>query len=286
MKVCVVAGAQDGELEERCAAVCAAAGIELVAIDPWMFDFSNVLALDDGDVLLRLDMTASGARVERYLFRPGLRTLHRTPLGPLQVINDPAFHLHRAGVPLLRPWPVTQLAPSVLSGAVEHLGGFPVVVSGHGACVGTGALVAWSDADLVATVRHFASEGKSGVLFAYPPAGELWRVTVLDEALLVCAHEPWDGHPATVPCFDDPTAFTTAVPGSVQRLASQVAMAMGLRAVSVDVLDVEGADPLVIDVRFPLDLAELFDVGEAAGIDVLARVLEALCGVPLSAGRT
>jgi hypothetical protein len=173
--------------------------------------------------------------------------------------------------------------------------------------VGTGALVAWNDADLVGTVRHFASEGRSCVLFAYPPAGELWRVTVLDNAILVAAHEPWDGHPATVPCFDliggeethlgDKTAkpvfsstfdtsFTTAVPTHVQQLAARVAMAMGLRAVSVDVLVADDAAPLVIDVRFPVDLTELFDVGEATGVDLLARVLEALCGVPLSAGRT
>jgi hypothetical protein len=276
MKVCVVAGTHD--VLQRCAAVCAGVGVELLAIDPWDFDFRASPVLDDGDALLRLDLTPMGGRVERSLFRPGLRTLHRSPLGPLQVINDPAFHLRRAGLPMQQPWPVTHHGTSVLLNAVAHLGGFPVVVSGHGTCVGTGVLVAWNDADLLGIVRHVASDDRSCVLFAYPPAGEVWRVTVLDDALLVAAHGPWDGHPATAPCFDDVASFTSTAPVTVQHLATKAAMAMGLRAASVDVLVPEGNDaPLVVDVG-ALDLTDLVDVGEAVGVDVIARVMHALCG--------
>lgn len=281
MKVYVVASVHDTALLERCAAICAELDVTLQVIDPWTFDFCAPPLLDEGDALLRFELSTTGARVERHLFRPGLRTLHHTPLGPLHIVNDPAFHLRRAGVPMQKPWPVTQHASSVLHAAVEGLGGFPVVVSGHGTCVGTGALVAWNDADLLGTVRHLASTGHSCVLFAYPPAGELWRLSVLDGELLVAAHEPFDGHPATVPCFDDPATFTNSAPHHLVQLAVQAARAMGVRAATVDVLDVislvDGAGtPLVLDIASPLDLHELIDVGGATGVDVLARVVRAL----------
>lgn len=270
MKVCVVSSASRSDLLRTCASVCAMASRTLVVVDPWTFDFASPEPLAGDDVLLRLDPGGLAARVERHLFRPDLRTLHRTPLGPLQVTNDLAFHLRRAGVPMPLPWPVTHDDPDVLNRAVDALGGFPVLVSPHGGCAGTGVLVAWNDADLAGIVRHFDVDAGSALLFAMPPAGALWRVTVVDDAVVLACQGLWDGHPATVPELGAASA-PHAVPQVVVAHAAQAARAVGLRAATVDVLVADDA-PLVIDVGGALELCAVHHAP-----DVLARLLEALC---------
>lgn len=228
--------------------------------------------LPRGSVLYAPATTARALRLEELLWNPGVGTIYRGALGPLQQVHAGPAVLALAGVPAPRSVPFTSLDPSTLGPVVDALGGFPLVLRYPGYSGGRGIVRVDSRASLYSALEHAVASGSQPVLVEYVAEAESWRVAVVGGRAVggVRGAIPPDDFRSVE--SEAPEDYTASIADALATCAIAATEANGVLAAGVDLLRTPDGRVVVLEANVPFYFAHL----ERHGIDVAGPLVDAL----------
>ncbi len=160
---------------------CLTRSIDYQEIHAPLFDYRDERQLEPGDLLYRPAVSFTAIRVEQFLYADGVSTFYADPEGVYFNPMAAAMLFQRAGLDI----PLTFYCPTpdrgLLSGYVDRLGGFPVVVKMLGYSRGIGVIRVDSLPALYSVMDFATAEGKTPQLMAYVDEAVHWRLTVVGD---------------------------------------------------------------------------------------------------------
>lgn len=237
------------------------------------FDFDPSAGLERGDMVYRPAVSTAALRVEQCLWREGLATFHRDPLGPFFCADAYPLLFQHLGLPVPRTLPVRSRDRDRLKAAVQALGGLPVIVKLMGFEGGVGVMRLDSWTTLVSMIDYLVASGREPLLAAYVDQAVHWRVIVLGgEAVAAYRNTPEPDDFRTY-ASEDPADFTTEPDADLVRLAVAAANALRVDFAGVDLLRHPSGRIYLLEANFPCWFAQSQIV---AGIDVAGAMVDRL----------
>jgi hypothetical protein len=252
---------------------CAVRGVELVEVHARSFDFAPERQLGPGDLLYRPAVSLAAMRVEQFLFGDGVATFYRDADGPMfQATAGPLLHA-RAGIPTPRTIYCATTSREFLRGAVERLGGFPVIVKIMGFSGGQGVMLAESLPGLFSLVDHLVAQGSLPLLCAYVPDSIHWRVVVVGDRAVASYTNPVDADDFRTYASTDPADYPAEVRPALEDAAVRAVHALRVEHGGVDLLEHPSGRLYLLEANFPCYYPQAQRIG---GIDVAGAMVDYL----------
>ena len=218
---------------ETLEAACAARRIEYIELDATTFSHAAGERPQTGDLLYRSAIDMASERLENALWHPGIASF--TP-EPWFICVDQFSALSRAGIGVPRTIQSMTTDRDALAAAVEHLGGFPVIVKVPGGEGGRGVIRADSLPSLFSIADHVAG---GAILMEFIPHQVAYRLVVVGDKVVDSEAR------AAGPDEFRTNTYESQELGAVD--ASDEAMSMAIRAAAALRLEFGGADILVAE---------------------------------------
>lgn len=226
-------------------------GVAFVAIDAPRFDFAEQRRLRPGDLLYRPAVSAVSARVEQFLWTPGVADLYARPRGVFFDPNNASMLFDRTGLPVARTYWPTKQTLHLLGPWVDDLGGLPVVVKILGFSGGQGVIRVDSMVTLRSLLGALMAQGNSPLLCAYVPDAVHWRVFVVgDRAVGGYRNTPDQGDFRTS-ASADPNDYAVALPAAACEIAVAATRALEFELAGVDILTHPSGRHYLLEANFP-----------------------------------
>jgi glutathione synthase/RimK-type ligase-like ATP-grasp enzyme len=224
-----------------------------------------------GDLLFCPAASAAAGSLERRLWQPGVVTFHTQPLGPFAEIVDPLTLFSTLGLPVPRSERLPWVDAGQVAGALERLGGLPIVVKLGGAEGGAGVMRLDTFTSLLTVLEGFALRRESPLLQAHVADAEHWRLVVVGERVVASYRNPLreDGFRSQV--SRDPADYAASPPPGAEALALAAARGIQVALAGVDVLVHPSGRLYLLEANFPCyyPLAQ-----RVAGIDVAGAMVD------------
>jgi hypothetical protein len=261
---------------ELLARACEARGVAFHEIHAPAFRFDPQAGLQRGDMLYRPAVSGAAARVEQFLWRDGLASFHRDPLGPFFHADAYPLLFQGLGISVPRTLPVVSRDREAMRAAVEALGGLPVVVKLLGFEGGVGVLRVDSLPALFSTLDYLLASGREPLLAAYIEDAVHWRVVVLGGRAIAAYRNVPEADDFRTYASEDPADFVTEPPPELEQLAVAAADALRTDFAGVDLLRHPSGRCYLLEANFPCWFAQSQLV---AGVDVAGAMVERLIQV-------
>jgi hypothetical protein len=247
-------------------------GVATILIDSPGFDFAEQRRLRAGDLLYRPAVSAVSARIEQFLWTPGVADLYARSYGVFFDPNNAPLLFERRGLPVARTyWPTKQtlyLLPSWL----EALGGLPVVVKILGFSGGQGVIRVDSLVTLRSLLGALLAQGNSPLLCAYVPDAVHWRVFVVGDKAVGGYRNVMDQGDFRTSASDNPDDYRAELPPEVCTIAVAAARAIEFELAGVDILSHPSGRHYLLEANFPC----YFGHAQENGQDIAGALLDHL----------
>ncbi|HVB39230.1 MAG TPA: hypothetical protein VND92_11855 [Vicinamibacterales bacterium] len=252
---------------------CASRGVEYVEIHAPLFDYRDERQLQPGELLYRPAISMTAIRVEQFLYVDGVATFYADPEVVYFSPMAAAMLFQRAGLDI----PLTFYCPTpdrqLLSGYVERLGGFPVVVKMLGYSRGIGVIRVDSLPALYSVMDFATAEGKTPQLMAYVDDAVHWRLTVVGDRIASAYRNTQEIDDFRTYAGENRDDYTAPVPPGMAELAVGAVRALRYEFGGVDVLQHPSGRLYLLESNFPCYFAT---AQEAIGTDIAGMMVEHL----------
>lgn len=246
---------------------CAARGLRYVEIEGASLD-PREPPLDPGSLLFRPATSWAAIRAERQLWQPGVVTFHASEAGPFAVYAEQWLALARAGLPTPASLRLGRTDDAFLRDAVEHLGGFPLIVRLDDGEGGVGVLRADSFPALRSLAELLVSRGHVARLAAYVPDAMHWRLVVVGDRVVSAYRNPVRKDDFRSEPSGSPDDYGLTPDADMAAIAVRAARVAGTHFAGVDVIEHPSGRLYVLEANFPCYFPQaeswgLADVGGA-----------------------
>lgn len=252
---------------------CATRSVDYQEIHAPLFDYRDERQLEPGDLLYRPAVSFTAIRVEQFLYADGVSTFYRDPEGVYFNPMAASLLFQRAGLDV----PLTFYCPTpdrgLLSGYVERLGGFPVVVKMLGYSRGIGVIRVDSLPALYSVMDFATAEGKTPQLMAYVDEAVHWRLTVVGDRVASAYRNTQEIDDFRTYASESHEDFTAPAPPGMAELAVGAVRALRYEFGGVDVLQHPSGRLYLLESNFPCYFAT---AQEVIGTDIAGMMLEHL----------
>lgn len=247
-------------------------GLAFVRIDAERFDFAEHRRLRPGDLLYRPAISAVSARVEQFLWTPGVADLYVRAHGVFFDPNNASMLFDRTGLPVARTFWPTKQNKQLLEAWVDDLGGLPVVVKLMGYSGGQGVIRVDSMVTLRSLLDAFLAQGNSPLLCAYVPDAVHWRVFVVGNKAVGGYRNSMDQGDFRTSASDDPADYAAELPAEVCEIAIAAVRALEFELGGVDVLTHPSGRHYLLEANFPC----YFGHAQEHGQDIAGAIVDHL----------
>lgn len=255
------------------AEACGARDVPYVHVDADTQPWFDPLLPDAGDLMFRPAVGFAATRIEQSLFHARVATFYRD--GDALFFDGAAAPLlfERQGLPIPRTVTALRADRAALRGAVEHLGGLPIIVKVAGGEGGVGVMRLESWPALLSVLDHLLASGRAPQLSAYVPDAIHWRVVVVGErAVAAYRNYAYPDDFRTGPS-SDPADYVVPAPSPMTALAVAATRAIRREFAGVDLLEHASGRLYVLEANFPCYFPQAQEVG---GIDVAGAMVDHL----------
>jgi hypothetical protein len=262
-------------------AACQQRGLPYVALESTTANRLALPELQPGDALYNI--SREGLRMEEELWRPGVATFYagnRPPRGVEDTTRWLADHT-RAGLAQPRTVVHATADRALLTGYVEYLGGFPIVVKVASGMRGIGVMRVDSWPGLFSLTDHLAATNTEFILRQYIDGASAGRLMVIgDQVVGALEYDIPPDDFRTNAAAGLPPRLTRFAP-EVEALAVAATQAIGFEMAGVDVILDHSGQAYLLEANLRCGFATFPKVG----IDVPGMLVEYLAAKAERMGR-
>ena len=249
-------------------AACEKNGVAYNPVVADSFDFTNVAPLGAGDLLYRRSVAKTARACEQMLVGEGCATFYKE-WNQVFTARSSSFYKHtHEGLPAIPSYPTLPENRELLMKAVDHLGGFPIILKVLGNSKGVGVIKIDSEEGLRSTVDYLAKDTSSRfMLRKFVPHQYYGRLIVVGDSVVASNRTfvpKGDFRSNTADNVDEnrePYTFSEELQAMVVRSVESV----GLEFAGVDLLFDDDGSVYIAEVNFPCE----FEMAQTiTGVDV------------------
>ena len=243
------------------------------------FVYRPDVKLETGDMLFRVARSQRAIRAEQYLYKEGVSTFYRNPLGILDRCDNILGKLDAHGVPTPQTYYINDISPETLRYYVKELGGYPLVLKVFQHASGVDVMRIDSDASLFSVLNYVASSGQVPLLSTYITPAEHWHCVVVGNTVVASYLNPIGQDGFKTQRSKEKNQIHIGADKELTDFAIKSAHVMGYDFAGIDILRHEDGNTYVLDVNITCDFSHAQTYGE---IDVAGAMVDFLASKTLS----